>query len=414
MDQDLLLQIASGCASQHDLVAAGSSVFEAKTLTDVPQFRAVSKAPKPSDKPRTRSFVLSDETVDRVGDVIMAGGWQLDNYKANPVVLWGHNSYAPPIGTASRVRTARVDGRRALVGDLTLVDEEVNPHAEAIWRLVEAGVIRTVSVGFKPIKVRFGEEITDKERKKLGLSDWSVVYDESELLENSLVSVPANPNAVQLGLKDLVSKGILTDTQARAWMDEYPTTEEAALERARAAVRSVVDMGAVKTAPDEQAASDDSPEGDLTESPDSTDDAGDPVTKDAADLYVEDEDGDLHPVEDPDDLEVVEPDEEPEARSADATVPLVAALEKLTLAVAGVLEQHAESVAATRQLTDVVHDLARRGIDSPVDPAPVEPPTERTDAEPEDEVNPEQVASLLQKAMDSLRESRRPNTNIPS
>jgi hypothetical protein len=37
-------------------------------------------------------FVLSDATVDRYGDIIDAKGWDLTNFKKNPIALFGHSS----------------------------------------------------------------------------------------------------------------------------------------------------------------------------------------------------------------------------------------------------------------------------------------------------------------------------------
>jgi hypothetical protein len=384
--KDLALKIASGCISRHDLDSADpSAVFEAKTQSAIPQTRSVARAPKATEKPRTKSYVFSDERVDRMGDVILVSGWDLANYKQNPVILWGHNAGAPPIGLGSRVRSARVEDGRALVGDVTFVEEDVNPHAETIWRLADAGVLRTVSVGFQPIEASWGDDITEKERKKYGVSKYGVLYRRSELLETSIVSIPANPGAVELGLKDLVSKGLLTDGQASAWLKEYPTSEEAALERARAAVRSVVDMGRSSTEEDTAAATD-SPDGASEEQP--TEDTEPTVPSATSTPPVEDN----------------EETEEAEERSVRDSVAFAAALERQTLALAGVLEQHAESIAAMRQLTDVVTDLARKAVDSPARMAPEEPSAEGTDDL--DGEDPERVADLLKRAAETISRLR--------
>jgi len=379
--QDLLVQIAAGSASQQELSEADPNlVFEAKTQSAAPQFRSVARAPKASAKPRTKSYVFSDETVDRMGDVILVGGWDLGNYKQNPVILWGHNAGAPPIGTASRVKTARIDGKRALVGDVSFVEEEVNPHAETIWRLAEAGVLRTVSVGFKPIEASWGDDVTEKERTKYGVGKYGVLYRRSELLETSIVSVPANPGAVEVGLKGLVSKGLISESDAAAWLDEYPTSEEAALERARAAVRSVVDLGKNKAASDDSTDMSDPDEG--APDPDST-------TTDGAAASTPDEDPDW-----------VDEPETDETKGAEPLAPLVPALEKLTLAVAGIIEQQAEHAHAMRQLTDVLHDHLRRSADSIATEAPEEPVAD--DAGDPVEGDPEQVASLLRRAAEAI------------
>ena len=46
-------------------------------------------APPPGAEPD--EFVLSDGTIDRIGDVIDPKGWQLDRIKTAPPVLYNHN-----------------------------------------------------------------------------------------------------------------------------------------------------------------------------------------------------------------------------------------------------------------------------------------------------------------------------------
>src|SRR6185503_19793407 len=56
---------------------------------------------------RTMRFVASDESVDRSGDIIRASGWQLDNFRKNPVFLWAHKSSEPPIGKVTSIGVER-------------------------------------------------------------------------------------------------------------------------------------------------------------------------------------------------------------------------------------------------------------------------------------------------------------------
>jgi HK97 family phage major capsid protein/HK97 family phage prohead protease len=126
------------------------------------------------------TFVLSDATKDRMGDVIDPKGWVLDNFKQNPMALFNHNS-SFPIGTWEDVK---VQGGR-LVGKLKLAARGTSDRIDEIISLVEQGILRAVSVGFSPI-----------ERKPL--DDGGIRFTKQELLETSLVSIPANPAAVQL------------------------------------------------------------------------------------------------------------------------------------------------------------------------------------------------------------------------
>lgn len=130
------------------------------------------------------TFVLSDATVDRMGDTIEPGGWDLRWFRKNPIALFGHDS-GFPIGKWADVR---VEGGK-LLGRLTLAAEGTSARIDEIRRLVEQGVLRAVSVGFKPLEA----EPKDKAQP------WGAqTYKRQELLETSLVSVPANPAALAL------------------------------------------------------------------------------------------------------------------------------------------------------------------------------------------------------------------------
>jgi HK97 family phage major capsid protein/HK97 family phage prohead protease len=129
-------------------------------------------------------FVLSDETVDRMGDVVSADGWMLGNFKKNPIALFGHSS-AFPIGTWTNIR---VEGGK-LLGRLVLAARGTSARIDELISLIEQDVLRAVSVGFIPLK----SEPIDAKRPYDGTR-----FIKQELLECSLVSVPANPAALQL------------------------------------------------------------------------------------------------------------------------------------------------------------------------------------------------------------------------
>jgi HK97 family phage prohead protease len=142
--------------------------------------RFVTAAKSPTDDPL--DYVMSDETVDRMGDVIEQDGWLLDNFQKNPVALFGHNS-SFPIGTWRDV--AVKDGR--LTGRLELMPP-VSERLQEIRAAVAAGVLRAVSVGFHV------KEYEALPGSKVG----GLRYTQAELVECSLVSVPANPNALAI------------------------------------------------------------------------------------------------------------------------------------------------------------------------------------------------------------------------
>lgn len=137
-------------------------------------------APSPSGDPL--EYVMSDETVDRYGDVIVAAGWQLANFRKNPIALFGHRGDF----VVGNWRDVRVEGGR-LIGRLELMPA-VSERLQEVHTAIQHGVLRAVSVGF----IALDAEPID------GSNTGGVRYTRSELVECSLASVPANPNAVQI------------------------------------------------------------------------------------------------------------------------------------------------------------------------------------------------------------------------
>lgn len=129
-------------------------------------------------------FILSDATFDSYGDTIEPSGWDLRNFKKNPIALFGHQG-SWPIGTWHDVR---VEGGK-LIGQLKLAARGTSTRIDELISLVEQGILRAVSVGFIPLK----SEPIDPARPY-----GPQRYLKQELRECSLVSVPANPAALQL------------------------------------------------------------------------------------------------------------------------------------------------------------------------------------------------------------------------
>lgn len=125
------------------------------------------------------SFLLSSAAVDRENDSINQSGWQLDNYRKNPVVLWAHDYAQLPLGVASAVYVAP-EGLKAV--DRFSTDHEL---ACTVAALIEKRFLNAVSVGFRALKWNWNED------RAFGID-----VEESELLEHSVVPVPCHPDAL--------------------------------------------------------------------------------------------------------------------------------------------------------------------------------------------------------------------------
>jgi hypothetical protein len=80
----------------------------------------VRKVHAATDAPGGLEFILSDSSVDRMGDVIDQDGWDLANFKRNPIALFNHNKDA----IAGRWQNLRVENG-ALRGHLELAPKGI-------------------------------------------------------------------------------------------------------------------------------------------------------------------------------------------------------------------------------------------------------------------------------------------------
>lgn len=135
-------------------------------------------------KEGTFVVAISTEDKDRSDEVLKADGFELENYRKNPVVLWAHDYSEPPIAKALWVKVVA----NKLKAKLQFAKTK---FAQEIKMLYEEGFMKAWSVGFMPKKWIDGDEGEDIRRE----------YTKVELLEFSAVPVPCNPMALSEALK---------------------------------------------------------------------------------------------------------------------------------------------------------------------------------------------------------------------
>jgi HK97 family phage prohead protease len=132
------------------------------------------------------AFDASSFPPDRYGDTIVQAGFKTDNFKANPVLLWAHSHSCPPVGKVGTIGIGPNGNLRA--SDVTFTPPEMHEFGDEVGQMVRAGFLNAVSVGFLPLK---WEARFDESGEFLGYN-----FLECELLEISIVPVPANPQAL--------------------------------------------------------------------------------------------------------------------------------------------------------------------------------------------------------------------------
>lgn len=127
---------------------------------------------------------ISTGSVDRDGEVILPSAWEkrLDAYLANPVVLWAHSHWDPPVGKMVDYNITD----EAFTAITQFAIEEYD-FANLVYTLYKNGYLNAFSVGFIPHG--FSDEKIDE-------AQGGITYTDVELVEYSAVPVPSNRDAV--------------------------------------------------------------------------------------------------------------------------------------------------------------------------------------------------------------------------
>jgi HK97 family phage prohead protease len=142
------------------------------------------------------TFVLTDESLDRHSERVIVRGVDLASFKKNPIMLYNHirtmagwwggegisDDSILPIGRWENIKKV---GTQIEADAYVDMDDE---FAAKVGGKVKSGILSAVSIGFKALAYSDAEE--DKVLGQKGLT-----ITKSELMEASLVDIPANPNA---------------------------------------------------------------------------------------------------------------------------------------------------------------------------------------------------------------------------
>lgn len=157
----------------------------------------------------TFEATITTSAIDRQGENILTDGIDTSNWiEKNPVVLWGHDYSGLPIGKGLSVKPYK----NKITARFQLAVEEY-PFAATVAEMIKGGYINATSIG----------GIVRK---------WSDDYRtilELEMVEFSIVPVPANADAIIMGrsLEDATGKtletikGEFADFSQRIFVDKF-------------------------------------------------------------------------------------------------------------------------------------------------------------------------------------------------
>lgn len=119
--------------------------------------------------------VVTTSAKDRHGENILTDGISTDNWLVNPVVLYGHDYQGLPIGKGTKLTKTK----NKLKAQFQLAVEEY-PFAATVAAMIAGGYLNAASIG--GIVRRW--------------SDDYMTIEEMDMVEFSIVPVPANPEAI--------------------------------------------------------------------------------------------------------------------------------------------------------------------------------------------------------------------------
>ena len=176
----------------------------------------VTEARQAEDGSPHRMVVAANER-SRNGDEVNLRGINFANYRKNPVVLWSHDSWGG-IPIAKTLKIGHDDQGRIEADFEFNAADEFAARVENAWN---GGFIRSASIRYLPTKV---VEVRNEEGKVERLR-----VEESELLEWSLVPVPADPDSVRaaaraMNLPEEIFRGLEPEPEPEPPTD--PVTDE--------------------------------------------------------------------------------------------------------------------------------------------------------------------------------------------
>ena len=182
---------------------------------------------KAQTESRKVTFVASDGTRDSAGTVLNQDGWDLGRFNKNGIIGYQHKVYGGwddtdnPDNVIGKGHAYVEDGK--LMVDIEFEPKEINELAEKVYQKVLFGSLKAVSVGFLPV----GKGSWGKGEEALDGKNPTYYYAGQQLLEVSVVNIPANPNALKKAF-DAEAEEVkkLREAEEKRLADQAPDVNE--------------------------------------------------------------------------------------------------------------------------------------------------------------------------------------------
>lgn len=206
--------------------------METTNIKDVKYFQSLfevqkkeAKASEGDDEPLKIKGLASTPTIDRYEDIVEPGAFKKsirNEYKKNPIILLQHNPERP-IGKAIDMRVTP-EGLNIVA---LIYDEETKKN-------IKNEILRAFSIGFRVKKYYFKDSngnVLDPAKDNVWAKGVLRVISEVDLVENSIVSVPANPDALFTATKSATKffnelKSLTNNDMGKNLLDEKEVKDD--------------------------------------------------------------------------------------------------------------------------------------------------------------------------------------------
>ncbi len=143
---------------------------------------------------------ISEESIDRTGDIVLANGMDDSVFTSNPIVTLNHNYELAPVALSAWRKQSNEGGFKGIKAKTIypskpgFYPENQSWVPDQIFALVQTGLLAGKSIGFLPLQVR--EPSYSEIQNQPYLSQVRLIIEKWLLLEYACCAFPAQPRAL--------------------------------------------------------------------------------------------------------------------------------------------------------------------------------------------------------------------------
>jgi phage head maturation protease len=169
---------------------------------------------------RQVTAIVSTASIDRDNEVVLPSGMRSKNYAGNPTVMYNHQWDKLPIGNCLWIKP----DKDTIKAGYTVSDDGPGSMSNLVWNCLKDGRLNAHSISFQPYK---SSPPTPQEvRANPKLADCRMIHRDYDLLEFSVVNLPAQPEALVLAISKGYSQEIISFLKENKTMEQKEIMEK--------------------------------------------------------------------------------------------------------------------------------------------------------------------------------------------